>query len=174
MSKYSSRGAALDRDIHHILYVSLTLGLAGFWLVLSGHYTWLTLTAGVVSVLGTVALARRMGLIDPEGHPVHLLPRAVTYLPWLVAEIMKSAWAVTKLIVNPKLPISPTLVRVRASQKTPVGITVYANSITLTPGTISARVNGNEILVHAIARDGAEDLAEGTMDRRVSTFEGSQ
>ena len=55
--------------------------LAGFWLVLSGHYTWLTLTAGVVSVVGTVAMAQRMGLIDPEGHPVHLLPRAVTYLP---------------------------------------------------------------------------------------------
>lgn len=157
-----------------ILYVSLGLILLGFWLLLSGHYTTLTVTAGIVSVVGVVLLAGRMHVVDEEGHPVHLLPRAVTYLPWLALEIAKSAWDVTKIILNPRLPISPTLVRVRASQKTAVGITVYANSITLTPGTISARVSGHDILVHAVTREGAEALAEGTMDRRVSAFEGGK
>lgn len=154
-------------------YVSLSLILFGFWLVLSGHYTIITVTAGIVSVIGAVALARRMEIVDGEGHPIHLTVRAVTYLPWLARAIMTSAWDVTKIILNPRLPISPTLIRVKASQKTPVGITIYANSITLTPGTISARVSGHEILVHAVTRDGAKEVGEGTMDRRVTKFEGA-
>lgn len=154
-----------------MLYLSIGLILYAFWLVLSGHYTVLTVTAGIISVIGTVALAARMNIVDEEGHPVHLLPSAVTYWPWLALQIAKSAWDVTKLILNPKLPISPTLVRVHASQRSATGIATYANSITLTPGTITARVSGHDFLVHAVTRGGAEELMEGTMDRRVKKFE---
>ena len=70
------------------------------------------------------------------------------------------------------LPISPTLVRVKTSQKTALGVNIYANSITLTPGTISVEATRKEILVHAVTREGAEALAEGRMDRRVTAFEG--
>lgn len=154
-----------------MFYWSLGLVLMCFWLVLSGHYTAITVPAGILSVIGVVALSRRMGIADEEGHPIHLSLRAITYWPWLGIEIAKSAWDVTKIILNPKLPISPTLIRVRASQRSPVGIATYANSITLTPGTITARVSGNEFLVHAITRSGAEDLAKGIMDRRVEGFE---
>jgi len=115
-----------------------------------------------------------MDIADEEGHSIHLLPGAVTYWPWLAKEIAKSAWDVTKIILNPKLPISPTLIRVRASQRSAAGLATYANSITLTPGTITARVSGQEFLIHAVTRSGAEDLAEGTMDRRVKKFEGSK
>lgn len=154
-----------------MLYGSIGLVLFCFWLVLSGHYTIITVPAGILSVLGVVALSRRMGVADEEGHPIHLLPRAITYWPWLALEIAKSAWDVTKIILHPKLPITPTLIRLKASQHSAVGIATYANSITLTPGTITARVSGNEFLVHAITRSGAEDLAKGTMDRRVRKFE---
>ena len=154
-----------------MLYGSIGLVLLCFWMVLSGHYTIITVPAGILSVLGVVALSRRMGLADEEGHPIHLLPRAITYWPWLALEIAKSAWDVTKIILHPKLPITPTLIRVRASQRSAVGLSAYANSITLTPGTITARVSGQEFLVHALTRSAAEDLAEGTMDRRVKKFE---
>lgn len=157
-----------------MLYGSIGLVLLCFWMVLSGHYTIITVPAGILSVIAVVALARRMGVVDEEGHPIHLLPRAITYWPWLAFEIAKSAWDVTKIILHPKLPISPTLLRVRASQRSAVGIAIYANSITLTPGTITARVSGHEFLVHAVTRSGAEDLAEGTMDRRVTKFEGAK
>ena len=157
-----------------MLYWSLGLVLACFWLVLSGHYTVITIPAGILSVIGVVALSRRMGIADEEGHPIHLSFRAVTFWPWLGIEIAKSAWDVTKIILNPKLPISPTLIRVRASQRTPVGIATYANSITLTPGTVTARVSGNEFLIHAITRSGAEDLAKGDMDRRIKQFESGE
>lgn len=155
-----------------MLYVSIGLVLFGFWLVLSGHYTVLTVTLGVASVAGTVALAARMRFIDDEGHPIHLLPRAASYWPWLAGEIAKAAWDVTKRILDPRLPISPTLVRVRASQRTAAGVATYANSITLTPGTVTCRITGNDFLVHAITKEGAESLAEGDMDRRVKRFEG--
>ena len=157
-----------------MLYWSLGLVLACFWLVLSGHYTAITVTAGTLSVIGVVALSRRMGIADEEGHPIHLSFRAFTYWPWLGIEIAKSAWDVTKIVLSPKLPISPTLIRVRASQRTPVGLATYANSITLTPGTVTARISGDEFLIHAITRSGAEDLAKGEMDRRVKQFEGGE
>lgn len=155
-----------------MLYGSIGLVLICFWLVLSGHYTAITIPAGLLSVLGVVALARRMDIVDEEGHPIHLLPRAVfSYWPWLAKEICKAAWDVTKIILHPKLPVSPTLIRVKANQRSSIGIATYANSITLTPGTITARVTGDEFLVHAVKREAAEDLAEGTMDRRVKEFE---
>ena len=65
------------------------------------------------------------------------------------------------------------MLRVRATQKTSVGIASYANSITLTPGTITTNVSGHNLTVHAIERDGADGLESGEMDAKVTAFEGS-
>jgi multicomponent Na+:H+ antiporter subunit E len=154
-------------------YVSLAVFLFAFWIVLSGHYTPVLIAAGVVSAAVCVLVAIRARVADAEGHPVQLVRGAVTYFPWLIREIVKSAWSVATIIVHPRLPISPTMTVVRASQKTTVGVATYANSITLTPGTITVRVNGNDLTVHALTRDGALDLEGGAMDRRVSRFEGT-
>jgi multicomponent Na+:H+ antiporter subunit E len=153
-------------------YLSLAGFLFAFWLALSGHYTATLVVAGAVSSAACVLAAIRMRVADAEGHPIELLWGAVTYFPWLFREIAKSAWSVTKIILHPRLPISPTMTVVRASQRTTIGIATYANSITLTPGTITVGVNGNELTVHALVREGALDLEEGGMDRRVSQFEG--
>jgi multicomponent Na+:H+ antiporter subunit E len=151
----------------------LALTLLIFWLALSGHYTAFLISVGVACVIFTVYVARRMNIVDDEGEPIELLVSAPAYWLWLYVEIAKSAWAVTRIILDPKLPISPTFTRVRASQKTTAGIATYANSITLTPGTITTGVSGNILTVHAIVSDGADDLEAGGMDRRVSQFEGS-
>ena len=152
--------------------VSLGFLLFAFWLVLSGHYTPLLIGIGAVCSVACVLAAKRMGAVDAEAHPTQLFVPALTYFPWLVWEIVKSAWAVTKIIVHPKLPISPTMTVVNASQRTSVGIVTYANSITLTPGTITTHVKGNQLTVHALVRDGALDLEGGGMDARVRQFEG--
>jgi multicomponent Na+:H+ antiporter subunit E len=154
-------------------YLSLVGLLFAFWLALSGHYTPMLTTVGAVSAVVCALVAIRLRAADAEGHPIELFRGAVTYFPWLVREIAKSAWGVTKIILHPRLPISPTMTVVRASQRTPAGIVTYANSITLTPGTITVGVNGNELTVHALVRDGALDLEAGGMDRRVSQFEGT-
>ena len=151
--------------------VSLGGFLFAFWLALSGHYTPTLIAVGAGSAVLCMLAAKRMRVADAEGHPIHLFPGALTYFPWLVREIVKSAWAVTKIIVNPALPISPTMTVVKASQRTPLGVNIYANSITLTPGTITVGVSGNDLTVHALVRDGANDLESGGMDRRVSQFE---
>ena len=153
-------------------YISLGLFLFVFWLALSGHYTVKLVVIGALSAAACVYAAIRMRVADSEGHPVEFVRGTVTYYPWLIVEIAKSAWTVTKIILNPRLPISPTMTAVRAGQKTQVGRATYANSITLTPGTITAGVSGNVFTVHALTRDGASDLEAGGMDRRVKQFEG--
>lgn len=143
-----------------------------FWLLLSGYFTVFLVTMGALSAVGIVALGRRMEVIDREGHPIDMGWRVLGYWPWLIKEIAKSAWDVARIIVDPRLPISPCLVRAKTSQKTAVGVVTYANSITLTPGTISVDVRMNEILVHALTQESAAGLLEGEMDRRVTRFEG--
>lgn len=154
-------------------YVSLAVVLFLFWLLLSGFLTPGLMTFGVLSSVAAVLIAARMSAVDEEGHPVRLVIGAISYWPWLIWEIVKSAWSVTKIIVDPSLPVSPTMVTVTASQKTTSGINTYANSITLTPGTITVGLVGNELTIHALTQDGADDLKGGAMDRRVTQFEGA-
>ncbi len=151
--------------------LSLAIALALFWLALSGHYTPFLLSVGAGCVVASVLVAYRLGALDGEGHPTQLFLGALTYFPWLVWEIVKSCWAVTKIIVDPRLPISPTMTTIRASQKSTVGIVSYANSITLTPGTITTHVAGDVLTVHALVAGGADDLEAGGMDARVTRFE---
>jgi multicomponent Na+:H+ antiporter subunit E len=154
-------------------YVSLAGFLFIFWLALSGHYTTMLITSGVIATAVCVLAAKRMRIVDAEGHPIELMWGALTYYPWLVWEIVKSGWAVTRIILHPSLPISPTMTVVRASQKTKAGMATYANSITLTPGTVTVGVDGSDLFVHALVKDGADDLEQGGMDRRVCQFEGT-
>lgn len=146
--------------------------LYGFWLLLSGYFTAFLLAAGAGCALAVLLFSRRMGIIDHEGHPLHLWRRVLfSYWPWLVKEIVKSAWDVTRRILHPRWPISPTLARFRPSQQTDLGLVIHANSITLTPGTISVEVSCNEFLVHALTAEGAASLAGSEMDRRVTDME---
>jgi multicomponent Na+:H+ antiporter subunit E len=153
--------------------VALFLLLMAVWLLNSGHYTALITGFGVLSCLLVVWLARRMGIVDAEGLPIHLLPRLPRYLPWIAKEVVVSNLDTARRILSLGWPkVSPRLFDVPTSQRTDVGRVLYANSITLTPGTVSIRVHGNKITVHAIAESVADDLLEGEMDRRVTRFEG--
>ena len=151
--------------------VSLFISLFLFWLVLSGQSKPFLIGAGVVSSLICVWVAHRMDVADSEGHPHQLFASTLTFYPWLVWEIFKAGWSVTKVIINPALPISPTVTRVVATQRTTAGLVTYANSITLTPGTITTAIDGNILTIHAIVADGATDLEGGGMDARVTQFE---
>ena len=151
--------------------LSLGLVLFGTWLLLSGFFEPLLLGLGVFSSALVVLIAWRMDMVDREGHPIHLGWRALVYWAWLAGEIVKAGIDVARRIVDPKMPIDPVLVRVKTSQESELGQVIYANSITLTPGTVSIRVTDNEILVHAVASAMARDLEKGEMDRRVTALE---
>ncbi len=154
-------------------FVVLAVALAGFWFALSGYTKPLLLAVGTLSVALCLWVAYRMRTIDEEGIPLQILGGAITYLPWLLVEIVKSSWSVAQIITDPRLPISPTMTRVRGTQKTPVGLNVYANSITLTPGTVTTNVAGNDLTIHALVSENADDVEQGDMDRRVTRFEGA-
>lgn len=153
--------------------LSVFVTLLAFWLLLSGIFTPFLIGAGVGCAMAVTLFCRRMDLVDHEGHPNHLAwPAAVTYWPWLFKEIAKSAWDVTRRVLHPALPISPTLIEFRPSQQTDLGLVIHANSITLTPGTIAIEVEPGRFLVHALTQAGADGLAGSEMDRRCTALEG--
>ena len=154
--------------------ISLAIVLYGLWLLLSGLYSPLLLGFGAFSVSIVIVIALRMDIADREGHPIHLTPKALLYWPWLGWEIVKANVDVARCILDPRLPISPTLVRLNASQKSELGIVIYANSITLTPGTVSMDIERGRIEVHALTRATAKSLQRGDMDRRVTEMEGAE
>lgn len=145
--------------------------LFGFWLALSGHYTPLVTSFGVLSVVLVVYLSERMDVIDQEGVPYHMVPRLLFYVPWLLKEIFIANLAVAKVILDPKLPISPRLVRFHGTQDTDAGRALYANSITLTPGTITTGVEGHDFQVHALRAADLETDEEQEMDIRCTWVE---
>jgi multicomponent Na+:H+ antiporter subunit E len=153
--------------------LALIATLYGFWLVLSGMFTPFLLAGGLGAAIGVAALARRMEAAGQDGHALHLTLAAVAYWPWLVKEIARSGWQVSRVILDPRLPISPTLARFRPSQASTVGLVIHANSITLTPGTVTVEADRGEFLVHALTREAAAGLADSEMDRRVTRLEGA-
>jgi multicomponent Na+:H+ antiporter subunit E len=147
-----------------------------FWLLLSGIYTPFLIAAGAGCAAAVTAIAVRMRLIDHEGHPIDVgLLAFCWYWPWLVKEIVVSGWQVTRIILHPRLPIAPRVVRFKPSQTSDLGLVIHGNSITLTPGTICIEATQDEFVVHALTADGAATLTTGNdMDRRVSRLEGAK
>ena len=157
-------------------FVAFTVVLVVVWLVWSGYSHWnnaFLLGLGVISCLFVVLLCRRMKILDDETVPLWLGVRPFTrYLPWLVKEVVESNVVVTRLILDPELPIHPMMVEVHAGQRTELGRVILANSITLTPGTVSVDVRDDVIRVHALSLADAEQDISGEMDRRVTELEG--
>ena len=152
--------------------LSLFAVLYGLWLALSGHYTPFLLAIGAVCAAFAVAVAVRMDVVDHEGHPVHLGYRIPIYWGWLTVQILISALRVSRIVLSPRPAIDPVLEVVPASQRSDLGRVIFANSITLTPGTLSTSVEPHGIEVHALTRRGMEELKSGSMDRRVTEVEG--
>ncbi|HIF92227.1 MAG: Na+/H+ antiporter subunit E [Myxococcales bacterium] len=149
----------------------LFVTLMAVWLLLSGHYNATLIAYGVLSCVGVVALMAHLEILDHEALPAHLGFRLFLYIPWLLKEVVLSNFAVAKVILTPSLPIHPRILRIKASQKTQVGQVAYANSITLTPGTVTLDVRNGHFIVHALTLDSAEGLLSGEMDRRVAHME---
>lgn len=149
----------------------LFLTLAAFWLANSGHYTAFMTTLGAISILFVVLIAHRMDVVDHEAQPLHLTLKIPAYFVWLAKEIILANLIVVKHIWLGNKSISPGFATITTSQKTDMGKVIYANSITLTPGTVAVNIDGDKFLVHALLRESIDDLETGEMDRRVSQLE---
>jgi multicomponent Na+:H+ antiporter subunit E len=151
--------------------LSLAASLLLFWMMLSGDFGLLNLALGFVSVLLTVSICNRMDVVDQESQPVEMSTRLPVYWAWLALKVVKSNLDVTRRIWTPGKSISPTVVRLKLSQQTALGKVIYANSITLTPGTVTLAIEDDEILVHALTRADAAALETGEMDCQVRELE---
>jgi len=152
--------------------ISMVLGLFGLWLLLSGFYdNTLLLGFGVASCLTCVYIAARMEVVDHESMPLQLKLGIIGYIFWLTREIGKANWAVTKIILSPKLSLQQRMIHVPARQVTDVGKVTFANSITLTPGTITVETDQDGFLVHALTDDAADHSALADMGARVCAVE---
>jgi multicomponent Na+:H+ antiporter subunit E len=148
--------------------LSLILILTAFWLLFSGHYDARMLGMGALSVGLTVWITRRMAILDDGEHSLPLAISSLVYFPWLMWEVIKSNFAVARLILSPSLQLKPAVFTVTSTQESDVFRVIYANSITLTPGTLTIGVNDRVFRVHAIADGFREELRTNRMDKRVS------
>ena len=154
-----------------ILFTTLMAG----WLLMSGIYNGLLIGFGIVSCLLCTWLSLRIGATDREGLPTHLFARLPAYLVWLIGEIVSSNIATAKIILRGES--DPEIFEVPANQATAAGLANYANSITLTPGTVTVDIDegktgSSRFLVHALHPQFGDDVRSGDMDERNCALEG--
>lgn len=140
------------------------------WLLWSGLFKPLLLALGAFSCLLVGYLTQRMGYFDNEVFALRFGLRLFSYLAWLAKEVMRSGIEVARVVLDPRLPISPRVVEIKASADHPVDLVIFGNSITLTPGTLTLDVHRGVIKVHSLTQAGADDLLSGEMDRRVASL----
>jgi len=151
--------------------ISLFLTLAAFWLLNSGHYSALMLLLGLASIGLVLMITKRMDVIDQESQPLYLTPKIFGYFLWLIKEIIHANIVVVKHIWRGEKSIFPALKRIKINQTTDMGKVIYANTITLTPGTVAIDLIDDEILVHGLHFRDIEFLEGCEMDRRVCLLE---
>lgn len=150
--------------------VSLFVLLAVLWLALSGVYTPLLLALGLVSVAFALWISRRMDVIGDENNPGLFSWRLPVYWAWLVWQILLSNLHVARLVLAPRR-IAPRVLRMPVKQASVAGKVTYANSVTLTPGTVSLVLEGDELTVHALDGQAADELLREGMGDKVRWLE---
>jgi multicomponent Na+:H+ antiporter subunit E len=160
-----------------IRYIGLYVVLCAFWVVLSGHLNWADahdkyfMISGAVSCALAVALSAKVGFLDKEGPLGRFLLGMLSYFPWLFWQIVKSNWDVLKRVWSPDMKLDPVVFETPYKMKTELSVVTFANSITITPGTITIAIEPGtrEFLCHALTPAGADLQA---MHDRCKALEG--
>jgi multicomponent Na+:H+ antiporter subunit E len=164
-------------------FVFLTIILYCFWLILSGVFDIKFLIIGLVSSIVIAWLTQSLlRLNSTSGQSETFLAYDFPYLKfliyclWLFGEIIKANIYVVKLVLNPKLPIDPAVITFKRHMSNPTAHTLLANSITLTPGTVTIDIVDDVYYVHAITNEIGLDLVPhgGDMANRVAKIFGEQ
>lgn len=142
--------------------------LSFFWWLLSGYFQPLLLAFGAVSVVIVLIVVQRMDQVDLEPISLNLGHKTIRYLVWLAGQIILSATHVTKLIWEKSSEISPALAKISIKNIPPKHHVLYANSITLTPGTLSVDLESEHVTVHALQASSIEKLQEGAMGNKIT------
>ncbi|MEA3383050.1 MAG: Na+/H+ antiporter subunit E [Campylobacterota bacterium] len=152
-------------------YFILGCILALFWILLSGHTTILLLGLGLASVVLVTWLMSRMDRNDNASANILFSLEFLSYLGWLAWQVIITNIDVAKRIWNPSLPIKPDCRKIKVDIKDPLIKTIYANSITLTPGTVTTEIGENYFIVHALNSESLDEIEDGEMERRLISLE---
>ena len=154
-------------------FVLTVLIMFAFWIFLSGEFSFILLLSGVISSLLVSYMSNDL-LIGNGDMKLGLIRtiRFIRFLPWLLWQIVLANIDLALRTLHPKMPINPILINIKNNLKTDLGMVILANSITLTPGTVTIDVNENEFLVHVISEKAAQSLISGEMQARVKKIEG--
>ena len=144
----------------------------GLWVMLSGIFTPFHLGLGLGSSFLVACILRHLDITATYKQYPQIALRFIAYLPWLLIEVVRSSIDVAGYAWGPLHKISPNIAWIKAKQKSPMGLVVFANSITLTPGTLSIDIQDGEVEVHSMTLDMHEVLLVGEMNRRVAKLEG--
>lgn len=148
------------------------LTMFALWLLMSGVYKPMIVGFGFVSAVIAVLVVRRMDQVDQDHLKIPLNPlKFLWYLVWLMGEVVKSNITVTKMILSPKMGVRQHIFYVPNTQKSELAEVIFANSITLTPGTITVETESDAFWVHAVSFDESDHEALADMDRRVTNLE---
>ncbi len=138
--------------------------LYALWILLSGRSEPLFLIVGLLASAGIAGL--QAGHPGPP-NPTIPLREFLLYIPWLLSRIVVSNLRTTSLILNPRMPIQPRLIRYRPELRDPAALALLAISITLTPGTVMVEINSDELVVHALDDASAEDITNRRFEDKI-------
>lgn len=152
----------------------LLFALAGTWLIWSGLYKPLLLGLGALSVAVTLWLVLRMRLHDKAVFALDLVPNLLGFWATLLVDIVKSNIMVARIILSPRLPISPSLVKLEPHLEGQVGRATMANCITLTPSTVTLDAHRGVFIVHCLTEESAEATRNSDMGKRLEKALGAR
>jgi multisubunit Na+/H+ antiporter MnhE subunit len=164
--------------IHRRLLVAASAASTGalfglslvFYLVLAGGVDTFEIVTGVATAGIVAATFRRVTFATPPNlsRSGSRVVRWCLYVPYLLWEVAKANLAIAAIVLHPRLPIDPKLVSYPTSLRGELALTTFANSVTLTPGTLTVDVeNDGSLLVHTLTDDSRADLLEGSLERAV-------
>lgn len=141
-----------------------------FWMVMAGKFDLFHAALGVISCLLVTRLSSDLLFKESRKGRGKEIFRFIVYIPWLIYQIILANLHVVRLALSPNMYdlIDPHLMRFKVKIKKDISKVTFANSITLTPGTITADIVGDEFVVHALSQAVDDDLMTGEMERRVA------
>jgi len=151
---------------------SLGALLFALWVAFSTFLEPLYLIFGLISVGLSLYLAKRLGLLTEDDFPHMAAIRLPLYWLWLGIQVLQSNLKVARLVLSRQPRLHQRFLHVHATQRSELGKAIFANSITLTPGTVTVLAEGDQFLVHALCAQPGDQAALEDMDRRVSAVEG--
>lgn len=147
--------------------------LLGLWLVLSGKYDWFHISVGVVAALFVTVIQLRINKYLYYQKKIAnenslSWSRLLLYVPWLIWQIILSSLQVAYVVLHPRMPINPSLLKFKTKLPNIAARVILGNSITLTPGTLTINIADDEFLVHTLTDASHSGIVDGSLPRQVA------